>query len=74
MIRTAAAVLSAIGLVGLAGCGNTATRTTAPSNKNAADVRASYYEYYEDERTGNAQAAAPTRCPISWSCMLRAFF
>jgi hypothetical protein len=49
-------MLSTIGLIGLTGCGS-AAMTTAPSNKNAAGVRASYYEYFQDERTGNAQAA-----------------
>ena len=50
-------MLSAIGVVGLAGCGSTSTTTTAPSNKNAAGVRARQYAFYKDERTGNTAAA-----------------
>ncbi len=37
-------------------CGSSSTTTTA-SNRDDAGVRASYYEYFQAERTGNAQAA-----------------
>ena len=59
--RTSAAiVLSAIVVAGgLTACGsNSSTNTAADAtNRNAAGVRASYYEYFQDERTGNTQAA-----------------
>jgi len=42
---------------GVAACGSSGTASTATDNRNAAGVRASYEEYFHDERTGNAQAA-----------------
>ncbi len=49
------------GIVGIVftldGCGGGSATTTTANNRNAAGVRASYYQYFADERTGNAQAA-----------------
>lgn len=47
-----------VGLLGITACGSSSsTTTTAPSNKNAAGVRARQYAFYKDERTGNTAAA-----------------
>jgi hypothetical protein len=57
--NSAAIVLSVVVVGGLAACGSNSSRNTVAdaTNRNAVGVRASYYEYFHDERTGSAQAA-----------------
>jgi hypothetical protein len=52
------AIVGTCALALFAGCGSGgSSTTTAPSNKNAAGVRARQYAFYKDERTGNTAAA-----------------
>src|SRR5439155_15972771 len=55
-IRAATVSLSIVAAGGLVACGSTG-KSASTANRNATGVRASYYEYFQDERTGNAHAA-----------------